>query len=117
MTSKQYPQINLAVLVLAALEIRYKRIGANPEGESGRRPPSSRSERVRCGELKKGSRLPQLHEKRSRAGPFFVELEGVEPSSKGETGEIVLVRHSERAPFSRLAASGRSHPPGSPQYV
>ena len=30
---------------------------------------------------------------------------------------LILVRHSERAPCGRLAASGRSHPPGSPQYV
>ena len=30
---------------------------------------------------------------------FFVELEGVEPSSNGETGDLILVRHSERAPF------------------
>ena len=33
-----------------------KRIGANPEGESGPGgPPSDHRERVRCGELKKGT--------------------------------------------------------------
>ena len=40
----------------------------------------------------------QLHESAPKRG-LFRELEGVEPSSNGETGDLILVRHSERAPF------------------
>ena len=43
--------------------------------------------------------------------PFSVPRPGPNPF-------LFLVRHSERAPYGRLAAlRDRSHPPGSPQYV
>lgn len=40
----------------------------------------------------------QLHESAPQRG-LFRGLEGAEPSSNGETGDLFLVRYSERAPF------------------
>ena len=61
-----------------------KRIGANPEGESGPGgPPSDHRERVRCGELKKGTgSTPALGTEKGgvKTSPFSVPRAGVEPA-------------------------------------
>ena len=52
--------------------VRNKCIGANPEGESGPGgPPSSRSERFRVSEIKKGTRLVCSTNKGPQLRPFI----------------------------------------------
>ena len=60
-----------------------KRIGANPEGESGPGgPPSDHRERVRCGKLKKGTgSAPAWVQKKASVKPAFSCTQ-----SRGRTG-------------------------------